>query len=247
MLHWRKRCGEGRTVERLDKRLAATGRWSRKEAKELIRSGRVTVDDQVCRVPEEKVADGARVQVDGAALEGTGPVYLMLNKPAGLVSATEDPRQPTVLCLLPERYRRLGLFPAGRLDKDTEGLLLLTNDGPLAHRLLSPRFHVDKVYYLEVDGVLEPSDCRAVEQGMELADGTVCRPGVLEILPGGRAARLTIREGKYHQVKRMMAARGKPVTYLKRVAFGPLKLDETLPGGGWRALTEEEIQALFRQ
>lgn len=234
-------------MERLDKRLAATGRWSRKEAKELIRAGRVTVDDQVCRAPEDKVDDGAPIRVDGTPLEEAGPVYLMLNKPAGLVSATRDPRQPTVLSLLPERYRRRGLFPAGRLDRDTEGLLLLTDDGPLAHRLLSPRSHVDKVYYLEVDGVLDREDCRAVEAGLELADGTVCRPGTLELLEGGRAAHLTIHEGKYHQVKRMMAARGKPVTRLVRVAFGPLRLDEGLPAGGWRALTEEEIRALFRQ
>lgn len=234
-------------MERLDKRLAATGRWSRKEAKELIRAGRVTVDDQVCRAPEGKVDGGAPIRVDGTPLEEAGPVYLMLNKPAGLVSATRDPRQPTVLSLLPERYRRRGLFPAGRLDRDTEGLLLLTDDGPLAHRLLSPRSHVDKVYYLEVDGVLDREDCRAVEAGLELADGTVCRPGTLELLEGGRAAHLTIHEGKYHQVKRMMAARGKPVTRLVRVAFGPLRLDEGLPAGGWRALTEEEIRALFRQ
>ena len=192
---------------------------------------------------------GARVQVDGAALEGTGPVYLMLNKPAGLVSATEDPRQPTVLCLLPERYRRLGLFPAGRLDKDTEGLLLLTNDGPLAHRLLSPRYHVDKVYYLEVDGVLEPSDCRAVEQGMELADGTVCRPARLEVLAQQTErtqVRVTLREGKYHQVKRMIAAVGGTVVQLRRVQLGGLTLDPALPAGAFRELTEAEL-ALLQQ
>lgn len=234
-------------MERLDKRLAETGEWSRKEARELIRAGRVTVDGQVRTKPEEKAAEGALVAVDGQALAPAGPVYLMMNKPAGLVSATEDAREKTVLSLLPERYQRLGLFPAGRLDKDTEGLLLLTNDGPLAHRLLAPKSHVDKVYYVEVDGVLDGGDRAAVEQGIVLKDGYVCLPGELEVLENGRSARITLREGKYHQIKRMMAARGKPVVYLERIAFGPLKLDETLSRGGWRPLTDGEIQALFRQ
>lgn len=234
-------------MERLDKRLSATGCWSRKEARELIRAGRVTADGAVLRQPEAKVEENTDLRVDGVPVEGGGPVYLMLHKPAGLVSATEDAREKTVLDLLPERYQRLGLFPAGRLDKDTEGLLLMTNDGPLAHRLLAPKSHVDKVYYVEVDGVLDAADAAAVEEGITLADGYTCLPGTLELLEGGGRAYITLREGKYHQIKRMMAARGKPVTYLKRVRFGPLVLDETLPKGGWRALTEEEISALFRQ
>lgn len=231
-------------MERLDKLVANTGEWSRKEARDLIRAGRVTVDGAPCRQPEAK-AEPERVAVDGGPI-ASGPVYLMLHKPAGLVSATEDPREPTVLSLLPQKYRRLGLFPAGRLDKDTEGLLLLTNDGPLAHRLLAPRSHVDKVYYVEVDGLLDGDDCRAVTEGVTLADGYTCLPGELELLPGARSAYITLHEGKYHQIKRMLAARGKPVTYLKRLRFGPLTLDPELPPGGWRALTEEEIQALFR-
>ena len=140
-------------MERLDKRLAATGRWSRKEARELIRAGRVTIDGQCARAPEQKVGDEA-VAVDGVPLEGDSAVYLMLHKPGGMVSATEDTREKTVLSLLPEQYQKQGVFPVGRLDKDTEGLLLLTNDGPLAHRLLSPKNHVDKVYYAQVDGIL---------------------------------------------------------------------------------------------
>ena len=248
MLHGEKESlREGLRMERLDKRLAATGRWSRKEARDLIPAGRVSVSGQPCRRPEEKVEPGAEICVDGAAIEASGPVYLMLNKPAGLVSATEDPREPTVLSLLPERYQRLGLFPAGRLDKDTVGLLLLTNDGALAHRLLAPRSHVDKVYYLEVDGFLTREDCLAVEQGITLGDGTVCLPGKMELFDEKNRANLWIHEGKYHQIKRMMASRGKPVTYLKRISFGPLTLDPDLEEGSWRALTEEEIQALFRQ
>jgi len=233
-------------VERLDKRLAATGVWSRKEARDLIRAGRVTVEGQVYRKPEDKVDEAAAVLVDGRPIEGSGPVYIMLHKPAGLVSATEDAREKTVLSLLPERYQRLGLFPAGRLDKDTEGLLLLTNDGPLAHRLLSPKHHVDKVYYVEVDGVLTESDARAVRTGITLGDGYVCLPGELELLEGGSAAYITLHEGKYHQIKRMMASRGKPVTYLKRLRFGPLELDDHLPKGSWRLLNDGELEALFR-
>lgn len=234
-------------MERLDKRLVGTGNWSRKEAKELAKAGRVTVNGQVMRQTDVKVSDDDLIAVDGKSIEAAGPVYLMLHKPAGLVSATEDAREKTVLSLLPERYQKLGLFPAGRLDKDTEGLLLMTNDGALSHRLLAPKSHVDKVYYVEVDGVLDAEDCAAVEQGMTLGDGYVCLPGHLELLEDGRSAHITIHEGKYHQIKRMMAARGKPVIYLKRLKFGPLELDEQLPKGGWRALTEAEISALFRQ
>lgn len=234
-------------MERLDKRLAASGSWSRKEAKELIRAGRVTVCGQVCRNPEEKVGEETLVAVDGTAIGADVPMYLMLHKPAGVVSATEDGRDQTVLDLLPAQYQGMGLFPVGRLDKDTEGLLLITNDGPLAHRLLSPRHHVDKVYYVEVDGILAQEDVEAVSQGICLRDGYQCFPGQLELLPGNCAAYITIREGKYHQIKRMMAALGKPVSYLKRIRFGGVELDGELEKGGWRALTEQEIQSLFRQ
>ena len=233
-------------MERLDKRLANTGKWSRKEARELIRAGRVRVNGESCRAPEQKVDESAPVTVDGASVAEDRPVYLMLHKPAGVVSSTDEPGERTVLDLLGEEYRHIGLFPAGRLDKDTEGLLLLTNDGPLAHRLLAPKSHVDKVYCVETDGVLDETDVEAVRAGVTLADGYVCLPGELELISGNRAY-ITLREGKYHQVKRMLAALGKPVTYLKRVRFGPLVLDEDLPKGGWRALTEGEREALFRQ
>lgn len=226
-------------MERLDKVLANTGRWSRKEVRDLCRAGRVTVDGQVIRKSETKVAEDATMAVDGTPVMTETTVWIMLHKPDGVVSATEDARETTVLSLLPEHYQRMGLFPVGRLDKDTEGLLLLTNDGDLAHRLLSPKKHVDKVYYVETDGVLDEEDVDAFRQGMTLGDGTVCLPAELRPL-GGNRGEVTLREGKYHQVKRMLAARGKPVRYLKRISFGPLPLDEALSKGEWRALTPEE-------
>ena len=233
--------------ERLDKLLSSTGRWSRREVKELIRQGRVWVDGVPARRPEEKCEPGAAgLTVDGERVDCAPFVYLMLHKPAGLLSATEDRRQKTVLDLLPEHLRRRGLFPVGRLDKDTEGLLLLTDDGPLGHALLSPKRHVDKVYLAHLDGVADQSDVEALARGMVLGDGLHCLPAGLEPLGDGRTCLVTLREGKYHQVKRMMAARGKPVTYLKRLSMGPLRLDEGLAPGEWRPLTREEVLALSR-
>ena len=228
-------------MERLDKRLAATGKWSRREARDLVRAGRVAVDGAVCRSPEQKVSEDAPVTVDGVSIGAHGPVYLMLHKPAGVVSSTDEPGECTVLDLLGEEYRNIGLFPAGRLDKDTEGLLLLTNDGPLAHRLLAPKRHVDKVYYARLDQPLGPEDCAAFAAGITLAGGDVCRPADLRLLGDGREVLITLREGKFHQVKRMTASRGAAVLYLKRISMGPLTLDETLLPGGFRPLTPEEV------
>lgn len=230
-------------MERLDKILANTGRWSRKEVAALVKAGRVKVNGVVAVSREEKHELTACFEVDGEVVSGEKLVYLMMNKPAGLVSATEDPREPTVVSLLPEHLQRVGLFPAGRLDKDTVGLLLLTNDGTLAHELLSPRHHVDKVYLVRVEGVLTEEDCRAFETGLVLGDGLHCLPAGLELL-GPSEALVTLREGKYHQIKRMLSARGKPVRYLKRLTFGSLRLDEALGEGEWRMLTEEELAAL---
>lgn len=230
-------------MERLDKIIAATGRWSRREAAELIRSGRVTVDGGVVTGREAKFPPDAHFAVDGIPISGEKYTYLMLHKPPGLVSATEDPRQPTVLSLLPEHLQRIGLFPAGRLDKDTVGLLLLTNDGALAHALLSPARHVDKRYLVRVEGAFDEGDAAAFRSGLTLPDGLRCLPAELEVLGPGEAV-ITLREGKYHQIKRMCAHRGKPVQFLKRLTFGPLKLDESLEPGQWRPLTGEELAAL---
>ena len=231
--------------ERLDKLIAATGYWSRREVKKLVREGRVTRNGAAVSSPEEKADPAAdTIAVDGKPLACGGYTYLMLHKPAGVLSACEDRRQPTVLDLLEPALRRRDLFPVGRLDKDTEGLLLLTNDGPLAHRLLSPKRHVDKVYYARVEGRVDREDVEALARGMTLEDGLACLPAGLEPLEDGSACLVTLREGKYHQVKRMLATRGKPVCYLKRLSMGPLKLDESLEKGEWRPLTDGERQAL---
>jgi len=231
--------------QRLDKLLASTGRWSRKEARALVRQGRVSVQGHAALREDEKYGDSALISVDGVPVDCSPFVYLMLHKPAGLLSATRDKNAPTVLDLLPEHLRRRGLFPAGRLDKDTTGLLLLTDDGELAHALLSPKRHVDKVYFARVDGVLTQADRRALAQGLTLADGLECLPAGLELLENGRACRITLREGKYHQVKRMLEERGAPVTALKRLSMGPLELDKNLAPGQWRELTGPERTALL--
>lgn len=234
--------------ERLDKLLASTGHWSRREVKELIRQGRVLVDGVPAGRPEDKCdPEAVRLAVDGQSVDCVPHIYLMLHKPAGLLSATEDRNQKTVLDLLPEHLRRRGLFPVGRLDKDTEGLLLLTDDGPLGHDLLSPRKHVDKVYLARVDGVVDQSDVEALARGIVLGDGLHCLPAGLEPLEDGRSCLVTLREGKYHQVKRMLAARGKPVVYLKRLSMGGLTLDPALAPGEWRPLTGEEVASLRMQ
>ena len=220
-------------LERLDKLLASTGHWSRREVKDLVRQGRVLADGRPAARPEDKFdPERVRLSVDGREVDCAPFVYLMLHKPAGLLSATEDRNQKTVLDLLPEHLRRRGLFPVGRLDKDTEGLLLLTDDGPLGHDLLSPNKHVDKVYYAQVDGTVDASDAEALAQGMVLGDGLACLPAGLEPLEDGSECLVTLREGKYHQVKRMLAARGKPVRYLKRLSMGPIRLDPALGPGG---------------
>lgn len=233
-------------MERLDKLLAGTGKWSRREVKALVRQGLVRVDGRLAASAEDKLDPAATVvTVAGETVALHRFTYVMLHKPAGVLTATEDRKQPTVLDLLPPELRRIGLAPVGRLDKDTEGLLLLTNDGELAHRLLSPKYHVDKRYLARVDGELSAADAEAFARGMTLGDGLECLPAGLELLPG-RACIVTLREGKFHQVKRMLAARGAPVLYLKRLSMGPLVLEDSLAAGAYRLLRAEEISALYR-
>ena len=233
-------------MERLDKLLAGTGKWSRREVKALVRQGLVRVDGRLAASAEDKLDPAAAVvTVAGETISLCRFTYVMLHKPAGVLTATEDRKQPTVLDLLPPELRRIGLAPVGRLDKDTEGLLLLTNDGELAHRLLSPKYHVEKRYFARVDGELSAADAEAFASGMTLGDGLECLPAGLEVLPD-RVCIVTLREGKFHQVKRMLAARGAPVLYLKRLSMGPLTLDDSLAAGAYRLLRAEEILALYR-
>lgn len=233
-------------MERLDKLLAGTGKWSRREVKALVRQGLVRVDGRLAASAEDKLDPAAAVvTVAGETISLRRFTYVMLHKPAGVLTATEDRKQPTVLDLLPPELRRIGLAPVGRLDKDTEGLLLLTNDGELAHRLLSPKYHVEKRYFARVDGELSAADAEAFARGMTLGDGLECLPAGLEVLPD-RVCIVTLREGKFHQVKRMLAARGAPVLYLKRLSMGPLTLDDSLAAGAYRLLRAEEISALYR-
>lgn len=233
-------------MERLDKLLAGTGKWSRREVKALVRQGLVRVDGRLAASAEDKLDPAtAIVTVAGETISLCRFTYVMLHKPASVLTATEDRKQPTVLDLLPPELRRIGLAPVGRLDKDTEGLLLLTNDGELAHRLLSPKYHVEKRYFARVDGELSAADAEAFARGMTLGDGLECLPAGLEVLPD-RVCIVTLREGKFHQVKRMLAARGAPVLYLKRLSMGPLTLDDSLAAGAYRLLRAEEILALYR-
>ena len=233
-------------MERLDKLLAGTGKWSRREVKALVRQGLVRVDGRLAASAEDKLDPAAAIiTVAGETNSLCRFTYVMLHKPAGVLTATEDRKQPTVLDLLPPELRRIGLAPVGRLDKDTEGLLLLTNDGELAHRLLSPKYHVEKRYLARVDGELSAADAEAFARGMTLGDGLECLPAGLEVLPD-RVCIVTLREGKFHQVKRMLAARGAPVLYLKRLSMGPLTLDDSLAAGAYRLLRAEEILALYR-
>lgn len=229
---------------RLDRLLANLGVCSRSECRSLLRAGRIGVNGALCARPDADVPENAEVTLDGKQLDTRRCRHLMLHKPAGILTAAEDARQKTVMDLLPPVYRALGCMPVGRLDKDTTGLLLLTTDGEMNHRLLSPKRHVDKVYLAHVDGVLDENDVKAAAAGIDLGD-FVSLPAELEIVAPD-VGRLTLREGKFHQVKRMFAALGKPVTQLHRCAFGPLRLDDTLPPGAFRELTGEEIAALYR-
>ena len=236
--------------ERLDRVLASTGRWSRREAKQLVREGRVLVDGLPAPSAEGKLdPERTSIRVDGEDIGYRRVTWLMMNKPAGVLSATEDGRGSTVLDLLPPDLRRIGLFPVGRLDRDTVGLLLLTDDGALAHRLLSPRHHVDKRYFVRVEGRLTEEDGLAFRRGMTLSDGLVCLPAELEILRTGETseALVTLREGKFHQIKRMLAQQGKPVLFLRREEMGGLPLDPSLGPGEYRFLSANELEKLTEQ
>lgn len=231
---------------RLDKYLAEMGVGTRQEVKKQIRQGKAAVNGTVVKAADTKIDETSdEVTISGRNISYVSYEYYMLNKPAGVVSATEDRRDTTVIDLIKEKKRK-DLFPVGRLDKDTEGLLLITNDGDLAHRLLTPKKHVDKVYYAKIDGMVTEEDVKRFAEGINIGaeEEEMTRPAKLDIMKSAEESeiRLTIHEGKFHQVKRMFLAVGKEVTYLKRERMGTLCLDENLKPGEYRLLTEEEIE-----
>ena len=232
-------------MERLDKFLCDCGVGTRSQVKAILKTGAVTVDGTVLKDGSAKIdPEKAAVCCQGQVLSRRGSVILMLNKPAGFVTATEDPVEKTVMELLPQEYLKLNVKPVGRLDKATEGLLLFTNDGDLLHRLISPKKEVAKVYYAQHEGTAGTADMEAFRAGITLRDGTVCLPAQLEPLGPGESL-ITVREGKYHQVRRMMASRNMTVTYLERRREGPLELGD-LPRGQVRELTGEEAAMVYR-
>ena len=232
---------------RVDRWLTTLGVCSRSEGKNLIRKGAVRVQGRTVRDPGETAeTETDALEVSGRAVDGRILRHVMMNKPAGLLTAARDPKQPTVIDLLPPVYLSIGCMPVGRLDKDTTGLLLLTCDGELNHRLLSPARHVDKVYEARVTGRLGEREVQLFSEGMDLHDFTSlpARMEILEAREETSLARVTVAEGKFHQIKRMFAAAGHEVLTLQRLRFGPLPLPPDLPEGSWRELTEEEEKAL---
>lgn len=234
---------------RLDKCLADCGLGTRSEVKSLLKAKRITVNGKVVNNGKVQVnPETDEILFDGEKIQYEEFVYIMMNKPKGVVSATEDNLHKTVLDLIDPLYFKKGVFPVGRLDIDTHGLLLLTNDGELAHRLLSPKKHVTKIYQARVEGVMTPEDATAFEKGIVLSDGTECMPARLDILSTAQdesIVQIHLKEGKFHQVKRMVKACGKTVVDLQRLTMGPLKLDESLALGESRPLTEEELESLM--
>lgn len=231
-------------MERLDKFLCDCGIGTRSQVRDIIKAGRVTLDGKVERDNGRRITPGTQtVALDGEILNQRGRVVVMLNKPAGYITATEDKSDKTVMELLPAAYKHLDLKPVGRLDKTTEGLLLFTNDGDLLHRLISPKKEVPKRYYARHEGTATQEDVEAFSKGLTLSDGTVCLPATLEIV-GPQESYVTVCEGKYHQVRRMLASRGLPVTYLERRQEGEISLGD-LPRGQVRELSEAEILKLL--
>lgn len=231
------------TLFRLDKFLCDMEFGTRSEVKTLIKKGLVTVNDSVCKVPEYKIdPHNDTIVCQGKLCKYETFYYYMLHKPAGYITATEDNSSQTVMDLLEENNRK-DLFPVGRLDKDTEGLLFITNDGQLAHKLLSPKKHVPKTYLVQIPKKLSESQIEALEQGLDIGDDKPTLPAKVKVIDHTNI-HLTITEGRYHQVKRMLLAVGSEVLYLKRLTFGPLTLDENLPKGAYRKLSKEEIACL---
>ncbi|RGF97412.1 rRNA pseudouridine synthase [Firmicutes bacterium AM55-24TS] len=231
---------------RIDKYISGCGYASRKDVKKLIKQGLVFIDGEVCKKPEEQTDEDSIVEVDGERLIYREFVYLMLNKPQGCVSAVYDKKYPVVTEFVPEEYAHFEVYPVGRLDIDTEGLLILTNDGQFAHEMTSPKKDVYKRYFAVLDKPMEEKDVEIFAGGMEFKEFTA-KSAKLEITENPNEAYIEIAEGKFHQVKRMCERVGKTVTYLKRVAIGNLKLDKSLEKGEVRELTKDELDMLYKK
>ncbi len=233
-------------MDRIDKILSNLGFGTRKEIKAIVKSGEIKIDGTVIKDSSMKIdPDKSTIEVGGNVVGYKKYIYILMNKPQGVVSATFDNYDETVIDILEPEYQAFKPFPIGRLDKDTEGLLLITNDGELNHRMISPKNHVDKVYYAEIDKYLDEEDVNKFKNGIQLKDGYKCLPGKLHIIESnedGARVEVTIQEGKFHQVKRMFNALGKNVVYLKRIKFGPIELDEDLNLGQYRELSKNEIE-----
>ncbi len=233
-------------MERLDKIIASQGKYSRSEVKKLIKAGLVTLNGEKVKSADIKAdAQKDTITVDGESLSYKKHIYIMLNKPQGVVSATDDPVHKTVIDLVPPALFRQGLFPAGRLDGDTTGFVLITDDGDFAHRILSPKNHIMKTYHASLDRPLSEKDIKKFTEGIELRDGTLCLEAQVKMLTEAPpVAEVKIHEGKYHQVKRMFAALGNRVITLRRVKMGGLALDETLKEGQCREITDKELELI---
>ena len=231
---------------RLDKYLSDMGCGTRSEIKKNIRAGRVSVGEKIIRDAGFSVQDGDEIRYLGEIVRYESFSYYMMNKPQGVISATEDPKMKTVIDLIDGEHRRKDLFPVGRLDRDTEGLLLITNDGQLAHRLLSPKKHVDKQYFARIRGRVTGEDAERFAEGLTIDGEYTCMPAELQILESGEisSVNVIISEGKFHQIKKMFEALGKEVLFLKRLRMGSLTLDPALSPGEYRRLTEEELKEL---
>lgn len=234
-------------MTRLDKYLANMGVGTRTQVKEFIKKGRVSIDDNIIKSPETKFNENSQiVALDGVRINFVKYEYYMLNKPSGVVSATVDNINKTVISLI--NSKRKDLFPIGRLDKDTQGLIIITNDGEIAHKMLSPKHHVSKVYYAEIEGIVDENDVKLFAQGLKVDDEFNAMPAKLEIIKSGDISqiKLEIFEGKFHQVKRMFEAVGKKVIFLKRISMGEIKLDNSLKAGEFRQLNKDELNYLER-
>lgn len=232
--------------ERIDKIISSHGKLSRREVKAAALKGRISVNGKPIKDPGLKVRETDNLTLDGFQIIYHPFVYIMMNKPEGYVSSNDQPGLPTVFDLLTDAERKRGLFCVGRLDRDTVGLLILTNDGDAAHQLLSPKKHVEKTYYFESAEIVSDDDAESLINGLELADGLVTKETKLELFPDRRSGLITLTEGKYHQIKRMFGATGNKITFLERKRLGEIFLDNGLKRGEWRELTNEEQEILLK-